>query len=73
MPAASAPAQGLPTSQTVRTSATDSVVTTTYEAANKYVPQTRTVDAAAGQLNLATTSTDDALGNLTAWAGRVGS
>ena len=56
----------LPSSQTVRTSAGNSVVTaSTYNAANKYVPQTSTVDAGAGKLNLTTTFTYDAIGNLT--------
>nr|WP_309963706.1 RHS repeat domain-containing protein [Variovorax guangxiensis] len=56
----------LPSSQTVRTSASNSVVTTsTYNAANKYVPLTSTVDAGAGKLNLTTAFTYDAVGNLT--------
>ena len=56
----------LPTAVTEKTSATNSVVTTTtYNAANQYVPQTVTVDAGTGKLNLATTFTYDALGNVT--------
>ncbi|WP_050750275.1 DUF6531 domain-containing protein [Allochromatium vinosum] len=56
----------LPTSVTQKTSATNSVVTTTaYNASNKYVPQTVTADAGTGKLNLATTFTYDAVGNLT--------
>ncbi len=56
----------LPSSQTVKTSASSSVVTaTTYNAANKYVPQTSTVDSGTGKLNLATAFTYDVTGNLT--------
>ena len=56
----------LPTSKTVRTSAGNSVVsTTTYDAGNKYVPQTSTEDAGAGKLNLTTGFTYDAAGNVT--------
>ncbi|MDR6539781.1 DUF6531 domain-containing protein, partial [Variovorax soli] len=56
----------LPTSKTVRTSAGNSTVTaTTYNAANKYVPQTSTVDAGVGKLNLTSSFTYDAVGNLT--------
>ncbi len=56
----------LPSSQTVKTSASNSVVTaTTYNAANKYVPQTSTVDSGTGKLNLATSFTYDVTGNLT--------
>ncbi|WP_434129721.1 RHS repeat domain-containing protein [Methylocaldum sp. GT1BB] len=56
----------LPTAVTEKISATQSVVTTTtYNASNQYVPQTVTVDAGTGKLNLATTYTYDAVGNLT--------
>ncbi|VTU27608.1 Cell wall-associated polypeptide CWBP200 [Variovorax sp. PBL-H6] len=56
----------LPSSQTVKTSASNSVVTaTTYNAANKYVPQTSTVDAGTGKLNLTTSFTYDLTGNPT--------
>lgn len=56
----------LPSSQTVKTSAANSVVKTTiYNASNKYVPQTSVADAGAGKLNLTTTFTYDAIGNLT--------
>ena len=55
----------LPTSQTVKTSAVNSVVTaTTYNTGNKYVPQASTVDAGAGKLNLTTSFTYDAVGNV---------
>jgi RHS repeat-associated protein len=56
----------LPSSVTEKTSATNSVVTaTTYNASNKYVPQTVTVDSGSGKLNLATTFTYNAIGDLT--------
>ncbi|MDQ0612255.1 RHS repeat-associated protein [Variovorax sp. W1I1] len=56
----------LPTSQTVKTTATNSVTTATaYNASNRYVPLTSTVDSGAGKLNLTTTFTYDAVGNVT--------
>ncbi|VTU29148.1 Cell wall-associated polypeptide CWBP200 [Variovorax sp. PBS-H4] len=56
----------LPSSKTVKTSSSSTVLTaTTYNAANKYVPQTSTVDSGAGKLNLTSTFTYDAVGNLT--------
>lgn len=56
----------LPTTVTVKTSGTNSVVTTTaYNTTNKYVPQSTTVDSGTGKLNLATAYTYDAVGNLT--------
>ncbi|RYF76363.1 MAG: RHS repeat protein [Comamonadaceae bacterium] len=56
----------LPTSQTVRTTASNSVVTTTaYNAGNKFVPQSTTIDAGSGKLNLTTNFGYDAVGNLT--------
>jgi YD repeat-containing protein len=56
----------LPTSVTQKTSASNTVQTSTaYNAANKYVPQTVTVDAGTGKLNLATALTFDAIGNPT--------
>src|SRR5262249_40630128 len=54
----------LPTSQTRKIDATRTVVdTTSYNAANKYVPLTRVVDAGSGKLNLTTTYAFDAVGN----------
>ena len=41
------------------------VTTTTYNAANKYVPQTVVADAGTGKLNLTTAFTYDGVGNLT--------
>jgi hypothetical protein len=38
---------------------------TTYNAANKYVPQTVVADSGTGKLNLSTAFTYDAVGNLT--------
>ncbi|MBT2336215.1 RHS repeat protein [Variovorax paradoxus] len=56
----------LPATQTVKTTSTNSVVTaTTYNTANKYVPATSVVDSGTGKLNLTTTFTYDATGNLT--------
>ncbi|MDP9877263.1 RHS repeat-associated protein [Variovorax boronicumulans] len=56
----------LPATQTVKTSATNSVLNaTTYNAANKYVPATSVVDSGTGKLNLTSTFTFDATGNLT--------
>ncbi|MDQ0612258.1 RHS repeat-associated protein [Variovorax sp. W1I1] len=56
----------LPATQTAKTTSTNSVVTaTTYDAANKYVPATSVVDSGTGKLNLTTTFTYDAIGNLT--------
>ncbi|GAB1719359.1 MAG: hypothetical protein NTAFB09_10900 [Nitrosospira sp.] len=60
------PAFYLPSSVTEKTSATNSVVTaTTYNTGNKYVPLTVTVDSGTGKLNLATTFTYNAIGDLT--------
>ncbi|NMG66546.1 hypothetical protein GPA19_16490, partial [Azoarcus indigens] len=54
------------TSQTSKINATATVATTsTYNAANKYVPQTVVADAGSGKLNLTTSFTYDAVGNLT--------
>ena len=59
------PAFYLQTSLTNKISSSNSVLTTTaYNAANKYVPQTMTVDSGFGTLNLATTLTYDGIGNL---------
>lgn len=64
-------ASGYPTFylQTARTSKITSsstvMSTTAYDAANKYVPKTVVVDAGTGKLNLTTTFTYDAVGNLT--------
>lgn len=56
----------LQTSVTEKTSATNTVVTTNaFNAANKYVPLSTTVDAGTGKLNLLTSYTFDAVGNLT--------
>ncbi|HAY08798.1 MAG TPA: Rhs family protein, partial [Thauera sp.] len=56
----------LQTSQSSRITATSTVVTTTtYNAANKYVPQTVVADAGTGKLNLTTAFTYDGVGNLT--------
>ncbi|WP_445371982.1 RHS repeat-associated core domain-containing protein [Methylomonas sp. HW2-6] len=56
----------LPTAVTEKTTATNSVTNTTaYNATNKYVPQTVIADAGTGKLNLTTTYTYDAVGNLT--------
>lgn len=64
--AAGFPAFYLPTSVSQKTSATNTVLTTTaYNAANKYVPQTVVEDAGTGKLNLTTAFTFDAVGNLT--------
>ncbi len=64
--AAGFPTFSLPTAVTQNINATDSVVTATaYNAANKYVPQSTTVDSGAGTLNLTTAYTYDAVGNLT--------
>ncbi len=54
------------TAQTSKITASRTVKnSTSYDAANKYVPQTSTVDAGTGMLNLVTTFTYDAIGNLT--------
>ncbi|MDF2444856.1 MAG: Rhs family protein [Moraxellaceae bacterium] len=59
------PSFHLPVTQSVKTSATNTVVnTTTYDAANFYVPLSSTADAGLGRLNLTTTFTYDAVGNL---------
>ncbi|HAG75476.1 MAG TPA: Rhs family protein [Thauera sp.] len=56
----------LQTSQTSKTTASGTVVTTTtYNTANKYVPQTVVADAGTGKLNLTTAFTYDGVGNLT--------
>ncbi|MBN9694430.1 MAG: hypothetical protein J0L85_01375 [Zoogloea sp.] len=56
----------LQTSATSKTTATNSVVsTTTYNTTNKYVPQTSVSDSGTGKLNLTTTFTYDGVGNLT--------
>ncbi|RSZ30580.1 RHS repeat protein [Variovorax beijingensis] len=56
----------LPATQTVKTTATNSVITaTTYNTANKYVPATSVADSGTGTLNLTSTFTYDATGNLT--------
>ncbi|CAN7535167.1 RHS repeat-associated core domain-containing protein [Caballeronia sp. LjRoot31] len=55
----------LPTSVAIKTSATNAVTTTTaYDANNHFPPATSTVDAGPGKLNLTTSFTYDALGNL---------
>lgn len=56
----------LQTSQTSKIDATNTVVTTTsYNATNKYVPQTVVADSGTGKLNITTGFTYDAVGNLT--------
>ncbi|TDN41679.1 RHS repeat protein [Azoarcus indigens] len=51
---------------TSKINATVTVATTSaYNAANKYVPQTAVADAGSGKLNLTTSFTYDAVGNLT--------
>jgi RHS repeat-associated protein len=61
------PAFYLPQTVTVKTSATNSVVTTTaYNAGNKFVPASTTVDSGTGKLNLVTAFTYDGIGNLSA-------
>ncbi|SCX87305.1 RHS repeat-associated core domain-containing protein [Nitrosospira sp. Nl5] len=56
----------LPTSTTFNTVDSVNVAnTTSYNSANKYVPLTTTVDVGTGKLNLVTTYTYDAVGNLT--------
>ncbi|WP_418646900.1 RHS repeat-associated core domain-containing protein [Thauera butanivorans] len=56
----------LQTSQTSKINASATVVSTTaYNAANKYVPQTVVADSGTGKLNLTTTFSFDAVGNLT--------
>ncbi|VTU36699.1 Cell wall-associated polypeptide CWBP200 [Variovorax sp. PBL-H6] len=60
------PSVYLPSLKTIKATSTSTVVTaTTYNAANKYVPQTSTVDSGTGKLNLATSFTYDVTGNLT--------
>ena len=64
--AAGFPAFYLQTSVSQKTSATNTVVSTTaYNAANKYVPQTTVADAGTGKLNITSTLTFDAVGNPT--------
>jgi len=64
--AAGFPAFTLQTSVSQKSSATNTVLSTTaYNAANKYVPQTVVADAGTGKLNLSTTLTFDAVGNPT--------
>jgi RHS repeat-associated protein len=64
--AAGYPTFYLPTTVTQKTSAANSVVTATaYDAANRFVPKTVTVDSGTGKLNLVTAFTYDASGNLT--------
>ncbi|RIX83200.1 RHS repeat-associated core domain-containing protein [Acidovorax cavernicola] len=56
----------LPATQTVKTTSANSVITaTTYNTANKYVPATSVVDFGTGKLDLTSTFTFDATGNLT--------
>ncbi|WP_167351262.1 RHS repeat-associated core domain-containing protein [Pseudomonas azotoformans] len=56
----------LPSSQTVKIDSGRSVVNTiVYNASNKYVPSARVVDSGSGRLNLTSTLTYDAVGNLT--------
>ncbi|MDZ4150765.1 MAG: DUF6531 domain-containing protein, partial [Methylicorpusculum sp.] len=56
----------LPTAVTEKTTATNSVTNTTaYNTTNKYVPQTVIADVGTGKLNLTSTYTYDAVGNLT--------
>ncbi|MDR2092400.1 MAG: hypothetical protein LBP58_03655 [Azoarcus sp.] len=60
------PAFYLQTGEAAKTSASNTVTrTTSYLSSNKYVPQTVVVDAGTGKLNLTTTLTYDAVGNLT--------
>jgi RHS repeat-associated protein len=64
--AAGFPAFTLQTSVSQKTSASNTVLSTTaYNAANKYVPQTVVADAGTGKLNISTTLTFDAVGNPT--------
>lgn len=56
----------LQSSVTSKTSASNTVVTTTtYNAANRYVPATTVVDSGTSKLNLTTSYTYDSVGNLT--------
>ncbi|KQP17019.1 RHS repeat-associated core domain-containing protein [Pseudorhodoferax sp. Leaf265] len=60
------PAFYLQTSVTQKTNASNTVQSTTsYNAANKYVPQTIVADAGTGKLNITTTLTFDGVGNQT--------
>jgi len=60
------PAFYLPTSVTFNATELVNVTnTTSYNSANKYVPQTVTVDSGTGKLNLATTYTFNTIGDLT--------
>ena len=63
--AAGYPTFYLPTTVTQKISAANSVGTVTaYDAANRFVPKTVTVDSGTGKLNLTTTYTYDGIGNL---------
>ena len=63
--AAGYPTFYLPSAMTQKTSAANTVVTaTSYDAANRFVPKTVTVDSGTGKLNLTTTYTYDGIGNL---------
>lgn len=61
----SLPAFYLQTSQKSKIDASATVVTATYNAANKYLPQTVVADSDTGKLNLTTTFSFDAVGNVT--------
>jgi len=64
--AAGFPAFYLQTSVSQKTSAANTVLSTTaYNAANQYVPQTVVADAGSGKLNFTSTLTFDAVGNPT--------
>jgi RHS repeat-associated protein len=64
--AAGFPAFYLQTSVSQKTNASNTVVSTTsYNAANKYVPQTVVADSGTGKLNITSTLTFDAVGNST--------
>ena len=64
--AAGFPAFTLQTSASQKSSASNTVLSTTaYNAANQYVPQTVMADAGTGKLNITSTLTFDAVGNPT--------
>ena len=64
--AAGFPAFTLQTSSSQKSSASNTVLSTTaYNAANQYVPQTVMADAGTGKLNITSTLTFDAVGNPT--------